>query len=180
MIRILLSAAILGLAACAILLLAQPAPQAPVPWTAVASTGAVDESSLNIFAFTDACVGYKTVAGTVVTGTIEVRYNVVNTFDNRTPPTIPGWKTLELGSLAPAGSAVEAVLYKVEKCTGNQSEVCRVSNTSTPLPAPVPTCKTCAFAANALDFTNNLYYVKMTITRQTPNAQPKGCTLRIF
>jgi hypothetical protein len=173
-------AAICATAICTWLLLAQPAPPPPVPWTAVGSTGAVDESALNIFAFTDACVGYRPATTGAVTGAIEIRYNVTNTYDNRTPPTIPGWTTLELGSMVTTGSQVEAILYKVEKCTGNQSEVCRARNTPSPLPTPAPVCKTCTFAANALDFANNLYYVKMTITRTTPNAQPRGCTLRIF
>jgi len=154
----------------------------PVPWTAVASTGAVDESALSNFAFTDACVEYRpALTAPAVTGPIEVHYNVVNTFDNRNPPTVPGWTTFELGSAAPAGSAVEAILFKVERCTGKQTEVCRVKNTSAAgIPAPGSICKTCQFAAASLDFANNLYYVKVTLTRTTPTALPRACTLRVF
>lgn len=156
--------------------------QAPtVPWTAVASTGAVDESAQSIFAFTDACVEYKpALTAPGVTGPIEVHYNVVNTFDNRNPPTVPGWTTFELGSAAPAGSAVEAILFKVERCTGKQTELCRVRNTSPAGASLGAICKTCTFAAASLDFANNLYYAKVTLTRTTPNALPRACTLRVF
>jgi len=76
---------------------------------------------------------------------------------------------------------VEGILYKVEKCTGKQVELCRVKNTSPAgIPAPGPICKTCTFAAAGMDFANNLYYAKVTITRTTPNALPRACTLRVF
>ena len=65
------------------------------PWTAVGSTGVVDEASLNVFAFGTADIAFKAgAAGTVVVA----RYNVTNTFDNNANPNRPGWTTLEMGS----------------------------------------------------------------------------------
>src|SRR2546423_8940370 len=65
------------------------------PWTALGSTGAVDEASLSVFAFGTSEVGFKP-GGTG--GVVVARYNVTNTFDNNPSPNKPGWRTLEMGS----------------------------------------------------------------------------------
>ena len=74
------------------------------PWTAVGSTGAVDEMSLGIFGTSGPNLGFRGGQG----AQIVARYNVTNTYDNNGIPTMPGWKTLELGSTTPGNSSVIA------------------------------------------------------------------------
>src|SRR5437762_9397799 len=85
-------------------------PQVPRrPWTAVGSTGAVDEDSRNIYAFGSSDIGFRAgAAGSVITA----RYNVTNTFDNNANPNRPGWRTLEWWSAA-ADSTI--IVDKVDK-----------------------------------------------------------------
>ena len=163
----------------------------PVPWTAVASTGAVDESSSARYAFDGACVGYRFGSSSV--DPITVRYNVVNAFDNRSPSVIPGWTNMELGFTAPnipdpapptIESEVVAILYKVDRCTGQREVICRVTGRDVQPPPPLP-CRTCdngPFPATAIDFTSHLYYVELTVDRTTADerVRPRACTLRIF
>lgn len=149
--------------------------QSASPWTAVASTGAVDESASAFYAFTDACVEYRRMAASL--DPIQVRYNVVNTFDNGASPTVPGWTNMELGFAARGGSVVEARLFKVDLCTGQQSEICRITGKS----APNPTCQRCpnGFPAAAINFAENLYYVLLTVDRAATTERPRACTLRL-
>jgi hypothetical protein len=158
------------------------APEAPAPrppWTAVASTGVVDESSATIYAFGTTDVGYKT--GSTTTASIVIRYNVVNTFDTSGTPFMPGWTTLELGSQAAVGSTVQAVLYRVNPCNGQQVAICRAINNGT----GGPKCDICTFPNSPIDFANFLYYVEVTLSRgPTPTGaalpNPKAFTLRIY
>src|ERR1700694_3947016 len=119
---------LLFVAALAVLLLASLSGRAPAvtsageppvqpamvrPWTAVGSTGAVDEASLNIYAFGSADIGFKpNSTGSVVLA----RYNVTNTFDNNANPNRPGWRTLEMGSTTPNSTIIEASLFQIKAC----------------------------------------------------------------
>lgn len=154
------------------------------PWTAVASTGAVDEASLNGYAFgTTLPSDFGFRAGTPLLS-LMARYNVTNTFDNNANPNIPNWHILELGAVAPLGSTVRASLFQVERCSGRivpppgtpaNTPLCRVTMTN----IPAPTCMTCQFAG-PVDFTNFLYFVEVSIVRPNPNVQPRAFTLRVF
>jgi len=150
----------------------------PVPWTAVASTGAVDEASAANarYAFTNACVEYRPATTSVAA--IELRYNVVNTFDNGPNPNVPGWTNMELGFVAPGTSEVVAELIRVEPCTGEQTVICRIRG----LQSPNPTCRRCdqPFPAGAIDFSRFLYYIRLRLDRNTVNERPKACTLRLL
>jgi hypothetical protein len=156
----------------------QAAPATPVPWTAVASTGAVDELSATRYAFTNlpnTCVEYRST--TTSLEPIDVYYNVVNTFDNGAPATRPGWTMLELGAVAPGGSVVEATLFRVSNCTGAQEQICQVRI----LNSASATCKRCQpFSPSAIDFANNLYYVHLKVDRNATTEKPRACTLRIL
>jgi hypothetical protein len=158
-------------------------PQAPqgVPWTAVGSTGVVDESALGIFAFGTTDVGYSSASAS--TASLFVRYNVTNTFDNNVNPNMPGWQTLELGSLAPPGSEVRATFYRVKPCDGSRVRLCTVSNAG----GGGPFCKTCEFSTTfgPVDFSQFLYYVEVQMLRTAtaaggPLADPKAYTLRVY
>ena len=152
---------------------AEPAVQVlPKPWTAVGSTGVIDEDSLNFFAFTNTDLGFRAgAAGTVVVA----RYNVTNTFDNNANPNRPGWRRLEMGSTTPLNTIIEARLFKIKSCDQQQVLLCTARNRSGDTP-----CARCTIS-EVIDFTSNLYYVEVTLTR--PNAQmpsPRLHTLRLI
>ena len=152
---------------------AEPAAQVPPrPWTAVGSTGVIDEDSLNFFAFANTDLGFRAgAAGTVVVA----RYNVTNTFDNNANPNRPGWRRLEMGSSTPLNTIIEANLFKIKSCDQQQVLLCTARNRSGDTP-----CARCN-VSEVIDFTSNLYYVEVTLTR--PNAQtpsPRLHTLRLL
>jgi len=154
---------------------ASPGPTAqtlPKPWTAVGSTGVVDEASLNTFAFGTTDIGFKSSAsGTVVVA----RYNVTNTFDNNANPNKPGWTTLEMGSSAPLNTIVEAKLFQVKACGQDPVLLCTARNRSSDNP-----CAKCTISGT-IDFTSKLYYVEVTMNRSSPNnPSPRMFTLRLF
>ena len=171
-------ATVLALLLAALLLGRKPAsPSAnaqtlPRPWTAVGSTGVVDESSLNTFAFGTTEIGFK--AGATSTK-IVARYNVTNTFDNNANPNKPGWTTMEMGSNAPINTIVRAQLFEVKACTRDPVLLCTDDNRSSDHP-----CAKCTINGT-VDFTNNLYYVEVTLDRiSTNNSPPSMYTLRIY
>ena len=142
------------------------------PWTAVGSTGAVDEASLNIYAFGSADIGFKAGA----TGSVVVaRYNVTNTFDNNANPNRPGWLTLEMGSTTPIDTIIEAKLFQIKACDTTPVLLCTARNRSNDHP-----CAQCVFNAT-IDFTDSLYFVEVTLNRfNSTAAQPRMFTLRLF
>lgn len=152
-----------------------PAAFAARDWTAVASTGTIDNTSLSFFSFNGPALSY--LPGSLSTAPLIARYNVTNTFDNNGNPDQPGWTTLELGYTNPGGgAAITATLFQVDPCTGAQTPLCTVS-------AGVATnaCNVCVFAPPAIiDFSRHLYYVQVTLTRPNNGLFPTAKTLRIF
>ena len=152
---------------------AEPALQVlPKPWTAVGSTGVIDEDSLNFFAFSNTDLGFRAGANSL---NIVARYNVTNTFDNNANPNRPGWTRLEMGSTTPLNTIVEGKLFQIRSCDTQQVLICTARNRSGDTP-----CALCTFNNTAVDFTTNLYYVEVTLTRgstQTPS--PRLHTLRL-
>lgn len=144
----------------------------PRPWTALGSTGAVDEASLNIYAVNGSEIGFRPgVASSLVTA----RYNVTNTFDNNANPNKPGWRTLEMGSTAPINTIIEAKLFEVRACSPDPVLLCTARNRSMDNP-----CARCTISGT-IDFTDRLYFVEVTLNRPSPNsATPRMHTLRIF
>jgi hypothetical protein len=160
---------------------ASAAPQAPAlirPWTAVASTGVVDESALDLFQFGLPPVGGSAAGfrmGTFGPDPLVLRYNVTNTFDNNAAPNMPGWTRLELGSFAQPGSEVRARLYRVRPCNGYQDLVCTATNQG-----EGTNCRFCdASTLGPVDFGNFLYYVEVQLSRQYSEI-PKAYTLRLY
>ena len=154
---------------------ASPVPAAQTlgkPWTAVGSSGVVDEASFKNFAFGTTDIGF--VAG--ATGTVVVaRYNVTNTFDNNANPNKPGWTSLEMGSNAPLNTIIEAKLYQVKTCDQQQTLLCTARNRSNDNP-----CAKCTING-AVDFTHHLYYVEVTLNRNSvQNQAPRMFTLRLL
>ena len=150
-----------------------PAPQQlPRPWTALGSTGTVDEASLNLFAFVSTELGFKpNTPGNILVA----RYNVTNTFDNNANPNRPGWTTLEMGSNAPLNVIIEAKLFEVKSCSPAQVLLCTARNRSNDNP-----CARCTIEGT-IDFTDKLYYVEVTLNRTgAPASLPRMFTLRLF
>jgi hypothetical protein len=142
------------------------------PWTAVGSSGAVDEASLNLYAFGSAEITFKPGAsGSIVTA----RYNVTNTFDNNANPNRPGWTTLEMGSTTPNSTIIEAKLFQIKACDTTPVLLCTARNRSNDTP-----CARCTINGT-IDFTDHLYYVEVTLNRfNLTTAQPRMYTLRLF
>jgi hypothetical protein len=157
-----------------------PLPPPVAPWTAIGASGTVDETSIPMFGFTNASALYGPNASVAP---LEFRYNVVNTmhFLSTTGgiPTVtqPGWTTLEFGAQAPGTSVADAYLYRVDRCTGQQSLICWVRHVEQPAPG---SCKVCQFPNTTFNFTSFLYYVRVILDRNTPNEIPAAHTLRIY
>jgi hypothetical protein len=144
----------------------------PRPWTAVGSSGVVDEASLNVFAFGTADIAFRAGATATV---VVARYNVTNTFDNNANPNRPGWTTLEMGSNAPINTIIEAKLFEIKACGTDPVLLCTARNRSNDTP-----CAKCTINST-IDFTSKLYFVEVTLNRNSANnASPRMFTLRLF
>jgi hypothetical protein len=149
-----------------------PFQQILTPWTAIGSTGAIDESSANAYAFGAADVGFR--AGSPAT-VLLARYNVTNTFDNNPDPNFPGWTTLEMGSSAPLNTIIEARLFRLRACDNQLELLCVARNRSNDFP-----CAKCEIP-QPIDFTSNLYFVEVSLDRTAAaGAFPRMFTLRLF
>lgn len=159
------------LAVAAVLLTALPLAAQTGTWTAVGSTGVIDEASTAAYAFGTTNLTYNG-AGSLTS--IVARYNVTNTWGaSDTPP----WGRLEMGYFDNNPQvSLRADLFQVNPCTGAQVLICSVPSSD----AAASTCKVCGFTA-PVNFGTNLYYVQVTLTRQTVGvAAPQLFTLRIF
>lgn len=159
-----------------LLLTLAPGAFAAKDWTGVASTGAIDGSSLSFFTFNGPALTY--LSGSTSLTPVIARYNVTNTFDNNSNPDMPGWTTLELGYSAAGlpANAVSATLFQVEPCTGSQTAICTVDS----LAGVVNMCNSCQFPATTFDFAHHLYYIEVILTRPASNLFPTAKTLRLF
>ena len=164
--------ALIVLAVAAIALAGLPLAAQTGTWTAVASTGVVDESAAGIYAFGSTNLGYNS-AGSVAP--IVARYNVTNTFGGGVSDN-PAWTVLELGYFDNSvNSLVSATLFRVNPCTGAQAAICTVTSVDN----AAATCNTCVFAAGSINFAASLYYVEVKISRNAVAVSPQALTLRI-
>jgi hypothetical protein len=162
--------ALLSFAVAILFLAALPLSAQTGTWTAVASTGVVDNSAVGIYSFGTTDLTYLTNS----VRSIIARYNVTNTWGvTDTPP----WSILEMGYLDPStATSVQADLYQVEPCTGKQTLLCSVTSVD----STTPTCGKCEFHP-VFNFGTNLYYVQVTLTHAVATApSPSLFTLRIF
>ncbi|HKH50127.1 MAG TPA: hypothetical protein VKM72_36205 [Thermoanaerobaculia bacterium] len=140
-------------------------------WTAVGSTGSIDEASLGSYAVGTTNLLFQ--AGAV--GTIVSRFNVTNTYGGGITDT-PPWTTLELTyfDIDPA-STVSATLFRVNRCSNVASVVCGVASVD----STSVTCVTCTFPSG-LNFGTNNYVVEVKVSRTATNVAPQLFGLRIF
>jgi len=141
-------------------------------WTSVASSGAtIDESDLRIYAVD----GPDLFFAPNKAGTINARYNVVNT-SNAFGTQTPAWTTLEMGYTdAAAAGSVTAFLWEVDPCTGARVLLCSVTSLDNGT-----ACNFCQFPNNSFNFLTNLYFVGVEVTRSSEAANPILHTLRIY
>ena len=137
-------------------------------WTAVASTGAIDENSRNHYVTSGPNLQHQATSTTDVVA----RYNVTNTYGGAINDVAP-WGTLQLGYTdnSPLGS-VTATLFRVNPCTGTITPICMATSIDN------ANCVTCA--TGALNFNSFLYYVEVTVHRVDTTVTPIAKTLRIF
>lgn len=141
-------------------------------WTAVGSTGSIDEASLGIYAVNTTNLFHQTSA----VGTIISRFNVTNTYGGGITDA-PPWTTLEVTyfDIDPA-STVSATLYRVNRCSNVSSTVCSVTSVD----STNVTCVTCTFPAGTINFSANNYVVEVRVSRTATNTSVQLFGLRIF
>jgi hypothetical protein len=164
--------AIVRFAVLAVFLAALPVAAQSGAWSAVGSSGDIDEASLGIFAVSGAALQHVGA----VTGTVFARYNVTNTFGGGLTDA-PPWNTLEMTYFDNSiQSAIAAVLIQVDRCTGAQTVLCNVSSVD----FATNTCRVCNFPAGSINFATSLYYVEVRLSRSAAAVTPQVIGLRIF
>lgn len=135
-------------------------------WTAVASSGSIDESSLNAFAVSGPNLSHNAASLTDVVA----RYNITDTSGTGEP----GWTTLEMTASNASGGMVRADLYQVNACGDDALQLCII------FAQGGPSCRTCTFSAGTFDFNNYLYYVELRITRPSTANTPYAVGFRLY
>jgi len=141
-------------------------------WTAVASSGTLrDSTSLNAFQASDATLFFRFGA----TGNIGATYNVTNPKDNSSNP---AWTTLEFTASNSGGlsATATATLYRVSRGFSSAVILCSAVAPAT----GALTTSTCTFSSSLIDFTNNYYYVLVSLGRDNTNQNQTAVSLRIF
>lgn len=163
------------LAAAALFLTTLGASAQTGTWTAVGSTGVVDPTSPLFGVINGTGLGFSPSGGSNA-GTIVARYNVTNTWGGGADDT-PAWTSLEVGAInTDVFSTVTGRLYEVDPCSGARTLVCQVTNDSG---GSFGACESCSFTSNTFDFSQDLYYVEVSITRSVGTGSPVLTTLRI-
>jgi hypothetical protein len=142
-------------------------------WTAVGSTGTVDPVQAPLFGvFSGTQLGFA-AAGSPAS--IVARFNVTNTYGGGLRDT-PPWTTLEVGAINTTLDPITARLFHVDPCSGKRTLICSAVNN---IAGATGVCATCTFANTTFNFQTGLYYVEVTITRNSSAGVPLLSTLRI-
>lgn len=163
--------AIVRCAVLALFLAALPLAAQSGAWTAVGSTGTVDEASLAIHAVNTNNLTFLGAS----TGNIVARYNVTNTFGGGITDA-PPWTTLQMSYFdIAATSSVSATLFRLNNCSNVLNVICGVTSVD----AVAPACVSCNFPAGSINFATGSYVVEVRLSR-TAAALPQLFSLRIF
>lgn len=158
---------VLGLAA----LLAVSSQASAQMWTAVASTGAVEDSSLATYYAASSSLAFRAGA----TGTVAANYNVTNPKDVGNP----AWTTMEFTARNPGGSPAtfaQAILYRAPRGTSSSaSSVCIAI-----APVAIVSTTTCTFSSSMIDFNNYRYFVRVLLGRDSTATVVAAYEIRIF
>jgi hypothetical protein len=140
-------------------------------WTAVASTGAIEDASQSTYYAAASSLAFRAGA----TGTVGALYNVTNPMDSGNP----SWTTMEFTAKNPGGSAAiyaQAILYRVPRGTSSSaSSICIAS-----APVSASTTTTSCTLSSAPDFSNYRYFVRVVLGRDTTAAVVAAYEIRIY
>lgn len=159
----------LGLAA----LLAVSSSAGAQVWTAVASTGAIEDASLGNYFAGAASLAFRSGA----TGTVGANFNVTNPKDTSSSPS---WTTLEFTARNPGGSPAtfaQAVLYRVPRGSGSVAGSLCIA--LAPATGAISTT-TCTFSSSLVDFTNYYYFVRVLLSRDSTASTVAAYEIRVF
>lgn len=153
-------------------LISLPAAAQSGAWTSVASVGALDPTQDPLYTTTSTDLAFRSNQ----TGTITARYNVTNTYGGGVSDT-PPWTTLEMTYTDNSASGfINAMLVEVDPCTNNGRLICFLSSVD----VSSPSCTTCTFPSNSINFGTKLYYVEVNISRTSTAAIEILKGLRIY
>ena len=133
-------------------------------WNAAGCTGVVVPGSA-----AHTCVGPSIGFAATATGTITVRYPVVNTWGSAISKT-PPWSRLEIGG-TPNGGAITGSLIRVTECSSTTLGLCTIPS--------VTFCDTCSFSTG-INFASFVYYVEVKLSRTTTAQNPLVHTVSVF
>jgi len=142
-------------------------------WVAVASTGAIEDTSIGNYFAGSSSLAFRSGA----TGTVAANYNVTNPKDT---PGSPAWTTMEFTAKNPGGSPAtfaQAILYRAPRGTASgASSVCIAIAPA----GPSATTTTCTFASSMIDFDNYRYFVRVVLGRDSTANIVAAFEVRIF
>lgn len=140
-------------------------------WVASASTGAIEDASINNYAASQSYLTFRAAA----TGTVGANYNVTSPMDTSANP---AWTTMEFTARNPGGSPAtfaQAILYRIPKGTSSSaSSVCIAQ-----APATGATSTTTCFLSSAIDFNNYRYFVRVLLGRDSTASIVAAYEIRI-
>lgn len=137
-------------------------------WTAVGSSGAVDESALSIYEVGTSTIGYLSSSSS--TSSIYVRYNVTDGGSST-----PSWTTFEiLGNNAGVSNGITATLYAISRTSGGATLIRSIATTGNNFTTTYST------SLPSLNFNNNYYVVEAIITRISSSAHPTLEGVRLY
>lgn len=129
-------------------------------WSLPGATGHVDPSSA-----AHAFSGPGLTFASGVTGTIKVRYGIQNIYD---ADVTPSWMYLVLSRTNNSAlGSVTARLMRVSHCSGDEEQMCSTGGSG-----EASGCSRCLFNPGELDFSDNSYYIEVTLTRSSTSATP--------
>jgi hypothetical protein len=129
-------------------------------WSLPGATGDVDPSSA-----AHAFFGPGLTFASGVTGTIKVRYGIQNIYD---ADVTPSWQYLILSRANNSAlGSVTARLMRVDHCSGDEEQMCSTGGSG-----EASGCSRCLFNPGELDFSDNSYYIEVTLTRSSTTATP--------
>jgi len=140
-------------------------------WTAVGSTGAVEDTSLANYFAGGSSLAFRSGA----TGTVAAGYNVTNPLTSGSP----AWTTLELTARNAGGSPAtfaNATLYRVPRTGSSASGLCTLAAPAT----GATSTTTCTFSSTLVDFANYNYFVRVILGRDSTASTQAAFGIRVY
>ncbi|HEX9985221.1 MAG TPA: hypothetical protein VGF69_18330 [Thermoanaerobaculia bacterium] len=161
---------VIRMAMLSLLLSAVPA-FAQMDWSAVGSTGVIDETSTPLYEFNGPSLNLRPAQ----VGVAVARYQVNNTFGSGFTK-MPPWTTMLMAyNDNGPGAFVRARLFRVNICTRVPELICEIRSQDN------TNCDKCQIdPARPIDFNSYVYYIEADLTKNTPQDFPALHHLAIF